>query len=183
MNLTLANWTYLLGGLTTLYGLIGLAAPGLSRKALAAFPRSAPAAWVLTAIDLACVSYIVFNASLGRFDSWKPALYVVAPFCFFLLIQYLDDLLAPRALGGLLLLAPNPILAAARWHPSDWRLVMVVLAYVAIVKGMLLILSPYRFRRWTAWWIENDARCRMGALIKLIAGVALLALATFVYRR
>ena len=113
---------------------------------------------------------MLLHANLGRFDIVKPALYLLAPACFFLLINFLDELLSARALGGLLLLIANPVLNAARWHDSAWRYVPIVLAYVWAVAGMLLVLSPYLFRRWVLPFCASDGRARL-------AGAALLALA------
>jgi uncharacterized protein YjeT (DUF2065 family) len=181
MNLSLQTLTFATAGLFIAVSLPCLLAPAAWRRALAEFPRHLPSAWILTGMDLLWVSNVVLHAPLGRFEFLKPAIYILGPLSFYLLVKYLDELLAPRALGGLLLLLPNPVLNAARWHPSDARLVMTVLAYVAVVAGMLLVLAPYRFRRWTAWWIESDARCRLGGRLKLAAALVLLGLAGFVY--
>lgn len=177
----LAHITMAVGALTLFVGLAGLLFPDLWRRALVAFPRHTPTAWILTAIAMTWIALIVLNASLGSFNRWKPLVYVLAPAAFFLLVRYLDELLAPRALGGLLILLPDPMLDAARWHPSDARYVITVLAYVYAVAGMLLVLGPYRFRRWTAWWIESSGRLRAGAALKTAFAAVLLYLAFRVY--
>ena len=85
------------------------------------FSRNIPAAWILTALDVAWVAWIVFHASLGWFDPLKPALYILAPMSFLAMVFFMDELLAPRALGGLLLLLANPVLNSARWLETEWR--------------------------------------------------------------
>lgn len=147
-----------------------------------AFPRSKTAAWILTGIDLIWVAWIVNHASLDRFDALKPFLWIATPLAFAAVVVFMDELLAPRALGGLLLLAANPILNAARWNPSDWRLVMTVIAYIWIVGGILLVLGPYRLRLWAERMIANERRCRMFGAARLLVGLVLVALAFTVYR-
>ncbi len=171
---SLAHVSLTVGLLILLVGLPGALAPSKWAAALRAFPRHAPSAWALTAVDMLWVSMIVLHASLGSYNGWKPAIYVLAPISFFLLTRYLDELLAPRALGGLLLLMPDPMLDAARWQPSNWHFVITVLAYIFAIAGMLLVLGPYRFRLWTSWWIERDSRLRACSVVKIIFGALLI---------
>jgi len=48
---------------------------------------------------------------------FKPILWALAPLCYVLTVCFVEELLAARALGGILLLAAAPVLDAARWHP------------------------------------------------------------------
>jgi hypothetical protein len=99
----------------------------------------------------------------------------------FLCIKYLDELLSPRALGGFLLLAAGPVLDAARWNPSGWRLIVTVIAYLWIGFGLLLLLSPWWFRRIVLLATKNRSALRVGGAVKLFAGIGLLLLALLVY--
>ncbi|MBP7830234.1 MAG: hypothetical protein KA248_09990 [Kiritimatiellae bacterium] len=155
--------------------------PPAVRRAVAAFPRSRGPAWLLTALDLAWVAVIVLHAELGRFDWLKPYIYAAAPVAFFLIVIFMDELLAPRALGGLLLLLANPVIRAARWHESDWRWVVMVLAYAWAVAGIVLVLSPFYFRRVAEWANRTDGRCRFLGALRFGLGLLLLALALAVY--
>jgi len=174
IELTCAQAAWILAALGALVGIPMVAAPGRARASLASLPRSVPAAWIFTAIDLLWVTWIVYHAPLGRFEFLKPALFIATPVSFFLLITFMDDLLAIRSLGGLLLLAAYPLVRAAQWHDSPWRIAIVILAYGWVVAGMAYVLSPYLFRRWAAWWIASDARTRLAGILKL-AGAALFA--------
>jgi hypothetical protein len=172
---------FITGGVFAVLALPLLAAPEPCRRGLPSFSRSVKAAWLLTGIDLVWVAWIVLNATFGKYEYLKPAVYVAAPVCFYVLVVYLDELLAPRSLGGLLLLAANPILYSERWHESPWRLVMPVIAYALVVAGMILVLSPYRFRDWTSVLASTPARCRLCGLFGLVLGGAVVALGYFVY--
>lgn len=180
-DLKLDQAAFFIGALGILVGLALLAAPASCRAFLPGMGRNIPTAWMLTAIDLLWVGWMINQASLGRFDALKPGLYLAVPAAFFLLVNYMDELLGARALGGLLLLAANPILNAARWVESDWRFVMTVLAYGWAIAGMALILSPYLWRRVMTPFVATDARCRAAGLAKLLAGLALLYLAAAIY--
>lgn len=155
--------------------------PQAVRAGMQAFPRSRIPAWLLTALDLSWVAWIILHAQLGRFDWVKPYIYVAAPAAFFLIVIFMDELLAPRALGGLLLLMANPVLNAARWHESEWRLVLVVLAYLWAVAGIALVLSPYYFRRVAEWMNRSDGRCRTFGLVRMGLGLLLIGLGLAVY--
>ena len=140
------------------------------------FPRNKPSAWLLTAIDLAWVSYLLVNMPLGRFDFLKSYIYIIAPVAFFLIVFLMNDLLAPRALGGLMLLLPAPLLDAGRWHESNFRYIVIVLAYIIAVKGMILVLSPYKFRKAMAFWFRSEKACRGFGIAGAITGLLLVCL-------
>jgi hypothetical protein len=180
-QLTLSQLSILLGALGVAAGLWPLIAPAQVRRMLDAFPRSTPTAWILTAVSLLWVTWLLFQTPLGGFEYLKPTLYFLAPLSFFLLINFLDELLAPRALGGLLMLAANPVLKIAQWQDTEWRLVIIVLAYVWVVAGMALVLSPYLFRRAVLWIVPTEARHRLAALAKLAFGLGLLVLGLTVF--
>lgn len=169
------------GVLGVILGLALLGAPKACGAWLPGLGRNKPLAWVLTALGLLWAAWLVYNTPMERFNSLKPALYIVTPVAFFLIIIYLEDLLAARAIGGLLLLLANPVLMAARWHESEWRLVMTIIAYIWAVAGILLVLSPYLWRRWVTPWVASELRCRATGALKLAFGIALLWLAWRVY--
>jgi len=84
--------------------------------------------------------------SWAQFEPYKFLLYLVAPLAWFAVTRYMDELLPPRMLGGLVLLLAAPVLDAARWNPSPLRLIVVTLVYGMIIWGMIVLLSPFRYR-------------------------------------
>ena len=156
------------------------------------FPRNKAAAWVLTAIDLLWAACLIFSMHLGRieipilntvadFERLKPLLFILTPVAFFLIVLLMDDLLAPRALGGLFLLIPAPVLAIARWHDSPLRLVMIVFAYALAVKGVILVLSPHMLRKFTKPCLRDDGTCRIFGVVGLAFGLLAIMLGATVY--
>ena len=169
----------LLGGLGALAGLLLLRFPAAVRAGLAAFPRSKWPGWILTAACLFWVSWVIRHAALGRFEGLKPLIPVVAVLVFAGMVWLLDELLAPRALGGLLLLVANPILNGVRWTDSAWRFVPVLVAYAWVVAGCVLMLHPWSFRKLAERFASSDAGLRRAGLAKLLAGAVLLAAGLF----
>ena len=169
-------------GLTAFFaGCAALLFPARVRSALTAFPRHALSGRILGAAALIWAAYALSRMHLGRFDDWKGHLLWLTPVAIGLCIVYLDELLAPRALGGMLLLAAGPILQVASQHPSAWRLVITALAYLWIFAGLLFLLSPWWFRRIVQATTRTDRLIRGFGAIKVLAGLLLVVLALFVY--
>lgn len=156
-------------------------APDAWRRQVVRFPRSRWPGWILAAVDVLWIGWVIWHAPLGRYEFLRPVVLPAVPVVYGLAVVFLDELLAPRALGGLLMLVANPVLNAARFHPSPWRLVAVVLAYVWVVAGMLLMLSPYRFRQVFDIMTRTLARCRWLGLVRALVGALLLVLGLTVY--
>ncbi len=177
----LSHVAYVVGALILALSVPAVLAPEAFIRGVKAFPRSKIPAWIMTAAGLFWVAWIVLHAHLGRFEFLKPAIYVAGPLGFVLIVVFMDELLAPRALGGLLMLGANPLLVSARWHPSPWRLVITVIAYIWVVAGMTFMLSPYRFRQLAEWANKTPARCRALGFVRVLFGVSVLFLGWRVY--
>lgn len=176
----LAAFAWILGTFAIGGGLLAAGAPNLMRRGMAAYPRSIWPGRILLAIDLVWSAYEVSQMHLGGADALKVHLYWLVPVGIIVGAVYLDELLSVRALGGFLLLLAGPILDAARWHPSSWRLVMTILAYLWIVAGLTFLLTPWWFRR-IMMRFDSDAALRIGGIAKALFGAGLLALALLVY--
>jgi hypothetical protein len=167
--------TFAIGG-----GLCAAGTPETVRRAMENYPRSVWPGRILVTIDMAWAAYAINQMHLGGFDASKVHLYWLVPVCIVLAVLYLDEMLSVRALGGLLLLAAGPLLNAARWHPSAWRLVITVIAYVWIGFGLLWLLEPWWFRRMVLR-VQSLQLIRAGGLFKMLFGAGLIALALLVY--
>ncbi|MFU8780264.1 MAG: hypothetical protein ACNA71_04475 [Kiritimatiellia bacterium] len=178
---TLALLTLVLVGILGIEGFAMLVKPAAFRCWLQRFPRDVWSGRILAALAILWAAFLLYDMSLGRFDAYKPLVWPLAIILTGFVWVYMDELLAPRALGALLLLYPAPVLAAARWHDSSWRVVMSFLAYVCVVKGMALLLSPYWFRMGVERFLATDKRCRLWGGVALAGGLFLLLLAVVVY--
>lgn len=162
-----------MGALFIVAGAACSAAPESVSNALLRFPRSRTAAWLLSAAAVAWTAWIVHGASLGRFAFLEPWVLPAAPVVWILVNRWMDELLAPRALGGLLLLAANPLLRSVRMHPSSWSRMPAVLAYLFVLAGITLVLSPHLFRRACAPAIHPIGRLRLAGAVLTVAGIAI----------
>ncbi len=172
---------FLLGLALAALGALGVWARTACGKWLIAFPRHRKWAIALAIVNTAWAAWWIQQLPLGRFAWVQPWVWWLAIGVCWLTVRYMDELLAPRMLGGLLLLLAVPILNATRWHPSPWRLIVPVLVYVWVVWGMWLMLSPYRFRHTVEWFQAAPWRHRCCCGSAMGVGGAIVLLALFVY--
>jgi len=179
--MTLQWIAILIGALATAGGLVGVFRPDLVRRFAELFPRSVVPAWVFAALCCWLGAKEALGMNMGFLDAYKKYIYVISPAVFIASVVYLKELLAPRALGGFLLLIAVPILQIARWHESALRLVVVVLVYLWIIYGLVLLLSPWYFRKFNTPFMENETLFKGAVLTKTALGIVLLLLGIFVY--
>lgn len=173
--------TIAIGAVLALLYIPMLLLPARCRGWARRFPRSRVAGALLSAIGFAWAWWLLAQTPLGRFEWLRIPLYVLFPVLLVAVNLLNEELLAVRALGGLMILVPAPVLAAARWHPSAWRYVVIVTAYVLVIKGIVLILSPYLFRRGAERICRTDGSVRTWGSVGLAFSVFLLALGLAVF--
>jgi len=177
----LAITALILGTFVVGVGIFSACVPAQVRRGLIDFPRSLWPGRILLAVDMVWAAYAITTLHLGMFDAGKVHLYWLAPVFIIIGCLYLDEMLSVRALGGLLLLVAGPVLNVARWNPSNWRLVVTVIAYIWILIGLAFLLEPWWFRRLTQPMLHNDRILRIGGICKALVGFGLIALAFWVY--
>ena len=182
MSLSLANLAVLLGLGIAAPQLWQLSRPDAWRRWSATFPRSKSIGTVLV---LGATAWFLMNLqaeTLADFTAFKP--YMLAGFATIgvLTCVYVADFLAARGFALLLLLLAKLMVDTARWHPSDWRWVVSALAYVWVVAGIWLTISPWRLRDFLAWHNRTDGRIRALAGARLVLAVVLLLLGLTAYR-
>lgn len=176
MFMALSCWSYLLGILMAVCGAACLAAPAAVSKAFNAFPRSVWTGRILSLVAWAWSAYAVMQMGLDFLEPYKKFVPVIALVCVPLTWVILDNLLSCRAWGGILCLFPYELLHAARVHDSPWRLALVIFAYLCIVKGMVLLLYPWKQRQLIVWTTANASRFRAFGVLNLAVGIFFIAL-------
>ena len=144
---------------------------GASRRALTDLPRSRPAGIVLLTISALWTFWLWSNTDLGEFYYLRSYVQILIPVGGFLMLRYVEEFLAARALGIVLLLAACPLLDAAFLQPPASRLLLVVLAYVWIVAGMFLVGKPHLLRDAATWLTRTTARWRAASFAGLAYGL------------
>ena len=166
------------GLLLVLLSLAALFTP--ARNFLPQFPRSWFAGSLLLTIDLVWSIWLLATMEMGEFSGFRRPLLIILPVGFFLVLRFVDEFLAVRALGILCLLAAEPLLDAAFLRPETSRLLIAALAYLMIVAGLVWVTMPYLLRDQIQWSTKSDGRWRFlsgfgfayGALILVCAFVA-----------
>lgn len=170
-----------MGLLVAFINLIALLKPAQFTAAARKFPRNVPIGFVLMIIGTLWFLYNVSIESLADFESMKKFL-----FALFIAIGvgtclYVRDFLATRGLAIIMLLVGKLIVDNARWVDTEWSIVMKVWAYILVVVGMWLTISPWRLRDFLNWNTATPQRLRIGSAARLAFGlfVAILGFVVF----
>ena len=180
--MALSELAFWVGGIYVALHLPLVVAPQGVRKRLGEFPRHFWSGAVLAALALAWSAVEVNAMPLGNFiGGYKWLLWILTPVVLGLILVFMNELLAPRALGGLLLLVANPVLSIQCLSYSRATWLIAGLAYAWVVAGVLLVLAPYRFRQAVERWCGTDARCRAAGISGVVVGIILIALGMTVF--
>jgi hypothetical protein len=145
------------------------------------FPRHRVSGIVLLSVCMAWSWVLVSCMDMGEFYTWRRWLIMLVPLTFFLVIAYVPEFLAVRALGTLMILAASPVLHSAFLQPQASRLLLPILAYAWAIAGMFLVGLPYLLRDWVEWLTKNDARWRLATLGGAAYGAVLFVVAVVDY--
>ena len=171
----------ILGILAMAGGLVGIFRPDLIRRFSELFPRSVVPAWILTALCCWLGAREALAMNMGFLDAYKKFIYILSPAVFVACVVYMKELLAPRALGGFLLLIAVPITRTASTSGSPLFQILVAVVYLWVIYGIVLLMSPWYFRKTYAPLLENEKLFRGMAFTKTAMGLLFIALGLFVY--
>lgn len=172
----------IIGIATAVIGLFTLALPRIADKIWRALPRSVWPGRLLTAICVLWAALWLCIMPLGPLSVIRDLLWLLVPIAIASVCIFTPELLTCRAIGGLLVLIPTPMLSAAAWHPSPFRYVVTIYAYVMIVAGMYYIALPWLLRDHITWSLAKPVRSRAIATASVTLGLALIALALTAFR-
>ena len=171
-----------IGITTATIGLLTLALPRGTARVWRALPRSVWPGRLLAAVCILWAALWLCIMPLGPLSVIRDLLWLLVPIVVASICIFTPDLLTCRAIGGLLVLVPTPMLSAAAWHPSPFRYVVIVYAYAMIVTGMYYIALPWLLRDHITWSLAKPVRSRTIAGIALALGLFLIALAATAFK-
>ncbi|HEY5652848.1 MAG TPA: hypothetical protein VIR63_00555 [Pontiella sp.] len=145
------------------------------------FPRSSIPAWIFTALCCWLGGREAQAMNMGSVGVIKPYIPVMSAVVFFSSVVFMKELLAPRALGGFLLLIAVPIVRTASMSGAPAFQILVGLVYLWIILGIILLMSPWYFRKFYEPFLKNKRLLKMATLTKTALGIILLMLGIFVY--
>ncbi|MEI8292531.1 MAG: hypothetical protein WCG66_00930 [bacterium] len=155
----------------------GFLKPDATIRFVRSFPRSRMAGTILLFLAATWSFLLVTGIDLGEFSKLRSVMLLGIVAGAVLSWIYVEEFLAVRALGMLLLLAAEPLLesCALRMEPS--RLLLVVLAYVWVIAGLFFVGMPYLLRDAIKIVSTREKIWRAAALAGLIYGLVLVAAA------
>jgi len=145
------------------------------------FPRHRVWGVTLLVIALVWTLFLIAHMDMTDFHPWRSKLMLILPAGTLLMIYYVPEFLAVRALGCLMLLAASPLLHAAFLQPQVSRLLLPILAYAWVIVGMFLVGMPYLLRNWIDWGSAHPERWKMLSLGGVAYGALILGSALFWY--
>ena len=172
-HLSLHSAGIIAGAFLIVVGLIGLMKADFAQT-MQGFPRSRLAGVVLLTVCLLWTFWLLATIQMGEFAGFRRPLLVALPIGYVLVLIFVEEFLAVRALGILCLLAAEPLLDAAflRYEPS--RLLITVFAYLLIVAGLFWVAIPYVLRDQISWSARSVFRWRCLHAIALVYGGVIL---------
>jgi hypothetical protein len=180
-HLSLQTAGFIAGIFLLLFGLWGLIRPDASQTAARNLPRSRVAGFVLLTIAFFWSFWLLATMEMGEFSSFRKPLLFILPVGFLLVLRFVDEFLAARALGILFLLGAEPLLDAAFFRNETSRLLVTVFAYILIVVGLFWVTMPYLMRDQINWSARTNGRWRITHGLVFLYGVAILACAVTRY--
>lgn len=142
-----------------------------------ALPRSRAMAGLLLAVAAVWSFVMVQDLDLGEFSRLRGLMLIAIVAGAILSWLYVEELLAARALGMVLLLAAEPLLESAMLRNEQSRLLLTLLAYIWAAAGLFLVGMPYLLRDAISWFTANPLRWKISCLGGIAYGAALIACA------
>ena len=165
------------GALLLVISLPGFIIPTRAQAWLKGLPRSRVAGVVLLTIALVWSFWLLATMEMGEFSSFRRPLLIVLPIGYLLVMRFVEEFLAVRALGILCLLAAEPLLEAAFFRYETSRLFLTVLAYLMILAGLFWVTMPYLLRDQINWTTKSTRRWHTIHGLAAIYGIVILACA------
>lgn len=145
------------------------------------FPRNVILGRVLAAICCILAARESFLMNMAGLNAYKNLIFIIAPVIFICSTVFLKELLASRALGGILCLISVSIVKTASLSGAHLFQIMSFIGYVWVIYGITLLLAPWNFRKINDFLSEKRVPPKNLYFFKAIFCIFLIYLALFVY--
>jgi hypothetical protein len=172
----------ILGLISALPSIYGVAKPGAFAALVRKFPRYTPIGYVLIISATAWFLSYLKQESIADFAAFKPYLAFIFAAVGVSTCLFVKDYLAVRGLAVIYLLLAKLMCDTARWVDSEWRLVITGWAYVLVFLGMWFTVSPWRLRDILNWLTANENRTRMVSGMRVAFGIFVFILGVTVFK-
>ena len=181
-EISLATLSMILGALALGSGVWGMTAREQALDFTKGFPRNDNAGYFTIIAAMVWFLLILKGESMSDFERYRLHFNVFILATGIGACVYLKDYLAVRGSSVLMILLAKLIVDTARWHESDWRLVLVTMAYIMVVKGMWFTASPWRMRDLIEYVTGTEARFQKVCIARMVFGALLLGLGLTVFK-
>jgi hypothetical protein len=184
MTLKLSTLSILIGlgmGLPQIYGLLK---PREFAANVRKFPRNVPVGIALMLLGTAWFLWILTQESVSDFRNYQNVLFVLFAAVGVGTCVFVQDFIAVRGLAVLFLLIAKLMVDTGRpmIETTHWTLLIQTWAYILVVAGIWLTLSPWRLRDLLNWATANEKRVRIGSAIRLAFGLLVVVLGLTKFR-
>ena len=181
MTLKLSTLSIALGlgvGLPQIYGILK---PAAFAAAVRKFPRAVPWGVALMLLGTAWFLWNLSLESISDFAAYKPHMMVGFAAVGIGSCIFVQDFLAVRGLAVVLMLLAKLMVDTGRplLPVTHWTWVIQTWAYVLVVAGIWLTISPWRLRDLLNWATATEDRVRFGSAARLAFGLFVAALGLF----
>jgi FtsH-binding integral membrane protein len=181
MTLKLSTLSIALGlgvGLPQIYGILK---PTAFAASVRKFPRSVPWGVALMLLGTAWFLWNLSLESISDFAAYKPHMMVGFAAVGIGSCIFVQDFLAVRGLAVVLMLLAKLMVDTGRplLPVTHWTWVIQTWAYVLVVAGIWLTISPWRLRDLLNWATATEDRVRFGSAARLAFGLFVAALGLF----
>ena len=184
MTLNLSTLSILIGLGMALPQIYGLMKPKEFAENVRKFPRNVPVGIALMLLGTVWFLWILNQESVSDFAAYKGLLLVLFGAVGVGTCIYVQDFIAVRGLAVLFLLVAKLMVDSGRTMlgQTHWVLVIQTWAYVLVVAGIWLTLSPWKLRDFLNWATADEKRVRVGSAIRLAFGLFVVVLGLTKFR-
>lgn len=181
--MTLSTLAIIIGVVFSLPQIYALANPKGFAAGARNFPRNETIGFILMGLGTLWFLNNVNQEAIADFAAYKKFMLIGFGALGVLTCIFVRDYLAVRGLAVCLLLAAWVTLNHTRWANSQWRLILVVWAYVWIIAAMWLTVSPWRLRDYLNWLTASEQRIRISSALRLCLGIVVIVLGVTAFRQ
>jgi hypothetical protein len=173
MTLKLSTLAIVLGlgmGLPQIFGIMN---PKTFAERVRKFPRNVPIGIALMLLGTAWFLWNLNEEAISDFATFKPYMMAIFGAVGVGACIYVQDFLAVRGLAVVFLLLGKLMVDTGRpmLGVTHWTLVIQTWAYVLVIAGIWLTVSPWWLRDLLNWATANEQRVRIGSAIRLAFGL------------
>ena len=173
MTLKLSTLAIALGLGLGLPQIFGITNPQKFAAAVRKFPRHVPLGVALMLLGTAWFIWNLSQESISDFNAFKTPMMLGFAAVGVGACIFIQDFLAVRGLAVVFLLLAKLMVDTGRpmLPVTPWALVIQTWAYVLVVVGIWLTVSPWRLRDFLNWATANEKRIRVGSAVRLAFGL------------